>query len=379
MDIQSIYEPEQFVYELFKDINKDDLEYIYRGYFTSQIVVKILALTNSNLEKSDDTTKIKSRIYFIMGEGLQNITKHQDLAGQKDFEQSTIVVIKKQSNKFFITTGNGIKNENISALETKLETINSLSVEELREYARFVRKNFDFTDKGGASLGLIEMAKRSGNKLLYKFNKINENYSFFYLNTEIPTFTEKTSEMDEITINEYSLDQLVDFHDILNKENFILSFKGDFNQENLLNLLSIVEGQMADSTTSIKVYNIMVELLQNIVKHADNLKENEKWKPGIFFINEKNNEYLLTAGNYVLNDKVAEFKHKLEFVNSLDSKGLQNYYNKVLMTFGEESSLKTGLGIIDMRKRSAHNLNFSFKNVNTKFSFYTIQVIISKK
>ena len=40
-----------------------------------------------------------------------------------------------------------------------------------------------------------------------------------------------------------------------------------------------------------RVFNIMVEMLQNIVKHADNGSITEG-NPGVFFISEKNNRYL---------------------------------------------------------------------------------------
>ena len=88
------------------------------------------------------------------------------------------------------------------------------------------------------------------------------------------------------------------------KDNVILFFKGAFNQNSLLNLLSIVESQLHESTITVKIYNLMVEMLQNISKHADNFSQEMDWKPGIFLITETEDNYILISGNYIRNEKI---------------------------------------------------------------------------
>jgi hypothetical protein len=366
-----------FVYALFRDTEKDDLEYIYRGEITAKLVMNILDLAKSNLAKGEDTSNLKSRIYFIMGEGLQNITRHQESLNVDAPEKSAIIVINKKQYTYSITTGNLIKKENVEPLKSKLEKINSLTVNELRDFARYVRMTTAISEKGGASLGLIEMAKRSGNKLLFSFKDIDDEFSYFYLNTEIPIYKTKMEILNPQ--NEKFLEHLKEFHELLNREKFLLSFKGDFNQENLLYLLNIVKTQLTESTTSIKLNNVLVELLQNIVKHADNNNGVTDWKPGIFLINEKDNEFFLTAGNYISSQKIKDFRGKIDNINKLDEKGLSDYYRKNLMDFANPSPIKTGLGIVDMRRKSGRTLDYHFKEINENYSFFTIQVRIDKK
>jgi hypothetical protein len=136
---------------------------------------------------------------------------------------------------------------------------------------------------------------------------------------------------------------------------------------------------MTYSTTSIKVYNVMVELIQNIVKHADNSERTSSWKPGMFYINENDTEYLLTAGNYLFTSKVDEFKSKLEYVNSIEYKDLRKVYSNILMDFNHQNPVKTGLGIIDMRKRSGKKLDYTFAQIDDVISLFIIQVRIEKK
>ncbi len=65
-------------YQFFKRIQDDDFEYIYRGFFSQKMSKKILALAETNVKKVVDKTALRNRIYFIMIEGLQNVTKHQE-------------------------------------------------------------------------------------------------------------------------------------------------------------------------------------------------------------------------------------------------------------------------------------------------------------
>jgi hypothetical protein len=45
--------------------------------------------------------------------------------------------------------------------------------------------NGELSEKGGGGLGLIDIAKKSRNKLQYSFREIDEDYSFFTLTVKI--------------------------------------------------------------------------------------------------------------------------------------------------------------------------------------------------
>lgn len=362
--------------DLYDLTRKDDLEYIFRGNFSSEIVRSILDLAKSTLEEASDTFKIKSKIYYIMGESLQNIARHHSASFSQSSDKYSLFAIHKRNFKYFITTGNMIEIDEIDQLKAKIERINRLGREDLRSYSRETRTKGAFSEKGGAGLGLIEMAKRSGNKLDYDFKEINDKFSYFYLNTEIPVIAEK--EVVESDDYKYSIENIKELHDILVQDNVILFFKGAFNQSSLLNLLSIIETQLKESTITIKIYNIMVELLQNISKHADNYSIEIDWKPGIFLITETEDKFVLISGNYVKNSKLDALKRKLEYVNDLSFTELVLEYNRRLQDFDLKSNTN-GLGLLDLKRKSKKNLSYSFNKIDAKLSFLTLRVIVNKK
>ena len=361
-----------FIYNHFRDIEKDDLEYVYRGEVTAHLVMNILELAKTNLAKADDTRKMRSRIYYVMGEGLQNITAHQTVSDDSS-DNSAIVVIYKKRHKYIIATGNLMNRDSETALREKLETINHLDADGLKELSRETRTMTGFTPEGGASLGLIEMAKRSGNKLDYLIKPVDEAHSYFYLTTEIDTAGTGGMEGEV----EYSIQNLIEVHDNFNKNNYNLSFKGDFDQENLLSLLSILKSGMNETKTRIKLYGVMVELLQNIVKHADNKVGSTGWKAGVFYVKEQPDRFTLMAGNYIDKSKSEALSARIERIDSMDSAGLSREYNKILFNLNNDP-VSTGLGFIDIRRKSGSKIEYSIVDAGDKRDFFMAKIDVMK-
>ena len=96
--------PLTFALELFKAMQKDNLGYIYRGKFTQEITDSILSLTEHNLDKEEESPKIKKRVYSIMVECLQNITRHQDDTKEDSVESYGVFVIQKELENYYITS-----------------------------------------------------------------------------------------------------------------------------------------------------------------------------------------------------------------------------------------------------------------------------------
>ena len=99
--------------------------------------------------------------------------------------KSALVMVVRNEKSFLIQTGNYIDNALVKDLDAKLQKINSLDREHLREYYREVLGNGFITEKGTAGLGMIDIARKSGNKLEYEFLEIDKHFSFFSLNVKI--------------------------------------------------------------------------------------------------------------------------------------------------------------------------------------------------
>jgi len=369
----------KFIFKLFKAMQKDNLNYIYRGLFTDKITDNILALAEMNLVKKEDPRALKRKVYNVMVEGLQNITKHQADIDQSVENNFGVFVLKKENFKYFITTGNLIENENIPQLTKQIEYVNKLDEEGLKAFHRQVLVEGKISSKGGAGLGLIDMARKSGNRLLYAFEKVDDLYSYFYLHSEIPTTGSIPTPNTNSASNQNTLRYISSLHKMLNEENVLIIFNSYFNQESLMSLLNIIEKQVVEKLNMKKrIYHTMVEMFQNIIQHGDDYKQTPDGKAGLFYISENDEEYMLNTGNYISNNKIHILTQKLEHVNHLSSEELEEFYSHRLLDFEIDTAKEAGLGIIDIRLKTDGKLEYNFLEIDEDYSFYTLRAKISK-
>src|SRR6202789_2679034 len=102
-----------------------------------------------------------------------------------------------------------------------------------------------------------------------------------------------------------------DFYDKMDRNNILLSFKGDITAELLTSILQIIESKMdnmqEEPKLRKKVYIVLVELLQNLYHHMDDPSLEsvaEMARTPIFMIGKENRHYNVITGNYIKNDRV---------------------------------------------------------------------------
>lgn len=177
----------EFIYDLHKSMMTHNVILIYEGDFTQETTKSILSMTERNLESSGEESGIKKRIFNVMVEALQNIVKHSDENEQNEKGKShaAIFLIGHESSKYSIMSGNPVKRESVAGLQAALEKINSLDKEGLKELYKDIIKNTSLSEKGGAGLGFVDMARKSGEKLEWSFINTSEDMAFFCLKVNI--------------------------------------------------------------------------------------------------------------------------------------------------------------------------------------------------
>lgn len=178
----------EFVYEFYKTMKTHEITLVYEGEITHQITKAFTSLTESNMTREEESGMVQRKVFHVMVECLQNISKHADDFGTNDFLYSGrgIFMVSKAETEYTVTTGNAVDKSKIEDMKQMLETINSMEKEELNELYKKQIKEGRLSDKGGAGLGFIDIKRKTGKRLEYHFLPIDDDISFFLLTSTIP-------------------------------------------------------------------------------------------------------------------------------------------------------------------------------------------------
>lgn len=177
----------EFIYKFHDTMQQQQLQLVYEGEVNQTITKAFTSMTEKTMDESNENTTTKRRVYHVMVECLQNISKHADdkETGEPITPGSGIFLVGTLEDHYTVTTGNVISNERLMEMTELLEKVNKLDQAELKDlYRKTIREN-RLSEKGGAGLGIIDIAKKTGEKLDYHFVKLNELTSFFMLKTKI--------------------------------------------------------------------------------------------------------------------------------------------------------------------------------------------------
>lgn len=180
--------------------------------------------------------------------------------------------------------------------------------------------------------------------------------------------------------------KIYDIYKQLEERNVILSFKGIMTSELLTTILQIMESKMErfDERPKIKkkVFNVLVECLQNLYHHIDedidDLDTDQNELNSLFMIAKTVSTYTITTGNYIKPNEVESLRGKLDLINGMSKEELKAYYKQVLNEGTMSEKGTAGLGMIDIARKSGKKLNYDFSPINDNLTFYGLSVKIEE-
>jgi hypothetical protein len=170
----------------FSEVSDGDSILYYKGNIDSELINRVLDTVEEKLITGKEQPKTRKKVYNVLVESLQNLYHHVEKV-PGTFEDQTsakfgILAVNKINDGYKIITGNFIRSTDVKDLEEKIKRINRSSHEEITELYKFILNHQRISSKGGGGLGLVDIARKTGNKLEYVFKEYDKENSFFYLN-----------------------------------------------------------------------------------------------------------------------------------------------------------------------------------------------------
>ena len=175
------------VYNFYSKMEEDKVILSFKGTFTPELLTSIMHLMETKLNDLGVDVIRQRRVFNILVECFQNVYHHtgEQSETSSNHKRSVLVMVKLKNNVVEVRTGNYVNVEEIDKLKERLEYVNSLEWHQLRAAYRERLLTSNLSDKGTAGLGLIDIARKSKNKLDYEFIDVNDQFGFFCLNVKV--------------------------------------------------------------------------------------------------------------------------------------------------------------------------------------------------
>lgn len=344
---------------LLTELVQDDLIFAYSGMLSNSITHKVIELTHFNIDGKGSMVKLKNKISFLMAECYQNVIRHgKHTIEVEELEQSGgSLFFRSLPDFFYIASANTVLNEYIPSIKERLDKVNSLDRDELRQMQKQVLAEGKLSDRGGAGLGIIEMARRTGRKISYDFVPCDENSSNFYIQLSIPNPDVSEEELKE----EESIEYIKNLHKKMLDADVVILHKGDFSENTTLPLIQMIENNVVrhDHLRSGKqrLYNLSVELLQNISMHSQ--KNGTNNNKGLFILKQSEEFTGIGTCNYVSEEDEQYLSQRLNELSKLSKDGLNSLYREKLLALVDSGETNVGIGLIYIFRKTK-NIDFLF-------------------
>lgn len=84
-----------------------------------------------------------------------------------------------------VSTGNFVSKAKMKSLGQRIDRLNAMDADEIKQLYRDTINNRDFSEKGGAGIGMIDMRRKTGNKLQYAFYEVKDNPELMFFSFDV--------------------------------------------------------------------------------------------------------------------------------------------------------------------------------------------------
>lgn len=180
--------PSDSLFREFSQFDDDSVMLAFRGQVSSDLLGALLNIAESKLSEIGYKTSKRKKAFNILVECVQNMYNHAKANGKKNSARGDgngVLMMIATNDSISIATGNNIGKDQAAALQSRLVELNEFEEIDLRDEYKKQLVEGKFSERGGAGLGFIDIARKSGHQLDYRFLPIDEDRMFFTLNVKV--------------------------------------------------------------------------------------------------------------------------------------------------------------------------------------------------
>ena len=138
------------VLSLHDEMASNGFSLVYEGEFSHEVMKMFTSMAERDMDKSNEDKSVKRKVFHVMVECLQNMTKHSDDVDVNDGVGNGLFIVGKKDGYWSVITANKIIKEKIEGLKRSIDNINGLNKDDLNAlYKKQIREG-SLSEKGGA-------------------------------------------------------------------------------------------------------------------------------------------------------------------------------------------------------------------------------------
>jgi hypothetical protein len=182
--------PELELLEYYKKMCERHIVLDFQGAMSQDMLVGMAELIKSTPHRDLKKPTLIKKVFAVFIEMAQNIahysaerihlnSKYQNGVG------AGIIVVTENQKIYTVTSGNLVNTSTITQITQRCDAINKMDREELKQFYKQQIKATRPSNRRGAGVGLIDIARKSGNSIQYKVTPVDDLNSFLVLSVKI--------------------------------------------------------------------------------------------------------------------------------------------------------------------------------------------------
>jgi hypothetical protein len=162
----------------------------FTGFVSESTLYSLGEALKQTMARDDTDMNVAKKVFSVFVEQAQNIVRYSaDRYGEEGKPASElgagIITVGRSDDRFFVMCGNLLPDSDVQQLRERLEIIRNMDKEQLKAYYREKLKEPPEVQSKGASIGLIEIARRASGPVEFDFLSMGNSNSFFCLKAYI--------------------------------------------------------------------------------------------------------------------------------------------------------------------------------------------------
>ncbi len=328
------------VHTLYDVLAWDRFDMLYSGRFHDEHTASLIALGEDSAREQDRAHR--QRLAFVMVEAYQNIVRHRaPLTGALERSAGrSLFALRCRTEGDEVIAVDPVLATETDALSEVLARVGGSDLQQLKQLFLDRLRDGSRTERGGAGLGLIEMARRSGNGMQHALLPLDEARRLFLLQVVVGAPVSSATPVEEVM----RIHTLVAANDVLLLCRCAASSAA---QEAVMHMIEkdLDEGS-ARSAGLKRAFLAATEWLQGDMRERS-----------FVALARDGQRHVLAAGGCMKPEGVARWTAEVERINAMSPADRERHYRNSLLGRGSAAPLDTGL--LDLARLSSAPLRMA--------------------